>query len=206
LKATADSGYQFRYWVISGNYVPGHNVPPINYPENAAADPNWVPSFPSPSAVAQDSLIVSTNPLTVICGYGYTYTYQPVFVPVAAPPATSDAIVVVLQSIGGSTDPVPGTYHYLNGSTISLKATADSGYDFVYWVAVGEEGHPTTFIDNPTAIICGYGYKYSYQAMFAPSGTQPSGGVDLTIYYVIIVVLLIVAVAALAFAAMRRKK
>jgi hypothetical protein len=206
LKATASSGFKFQYWVIRGNYLVGHNVPPINYPENAAADPSWVPDFPSPSEIVEDSLIVSTNPLTVICGYGYTYTYEPVFAPTAAPPATSDAIVVVLNSIGGTTSPGPGTYYYLNGSTISLKATPAAGYDFVYWVAVGQDDHPTTFIDNPTAIICGYGYTYSYQAMFAPSGAAPQPtGVPME-YLVVIAVLVIVAVIAVAAAVMFRGK
>lgn len=206
LKATASSGYKFQYWLIIGTYTPGHNVPPINYPENAAADPNWVPAFPSPSQVTQDSLVTSTNPLTVICGYGYTYAYQPVFAPTTAAPSTSDAIVVMLAAIGGATNPGPGTYHYSNGSTISLTATPNSGYDFVQWVAVGADGHPTTFTENPTKIICGYGYTFSYQAMFAPSGAaQPSAGVPME-YIVAIVVLVIIAVVAVGAAVMYRSK
>lgn len=206
LQATASSGFKFQYWIIRGTYTPGHNEPPINYPENAAADPNWVPAFPSPSAVAEDSLIVSTNPLTVICGYGYTYVYEPVFVPTTAPPATSEAVVVVVDAIGGTTNPGPGTYYYLDGSTISLSATPNSGYDFVYWVAVGEDGHPMTITDNPTNIVCGYGYTYSYQAMFAPEGaTQPSAGVPME-YLAIIAVLVIVAVIAVVAAVMYRGK
>lgn len=206
LKATASSGFKFAYWLISGTYTPGHNVPPINYPENAAADPNWVPAFPSPSSVAQDSLVVSTNPLKVICGYGYTYVYEPVFVPTTAAPSTSDAIVVVLDSIGGTTNPGPGTYHYLNGSTISLTATPGSGYDFVQWVSVGADGHPYTFTENPTSIICGYGYTFSYQAMFGPSGAaKPSAGVPME-YLALIVVLAIVAVIGVALAVMYRGK
>ncbi|MCW4045616.1 MAG: hypothetical protein NWE94_08890 [Candidatus Bathyarchaeota archaeon] len=205
LQATADSGFKFQYWIIRGTYTPGHNVPPINYPENAAADSEWVPKFPSPSNVAMDSLIVSTNPLTVICGYGYTYVYEPVFVPTAAPPATNEAIVVVLNSIGGTTNPGPGTYYYTDGATISLKATPNSGYDFVYWVAVGADGHPVTFTDNPTSIICGYGYTYTYQAMFAPSGTAQPSGVPME-YIAAIVVLAIVAVIAIALAVMYRGK
>jgi hypothetical protein len=144
LKATPNSGYRFLYWTISGAYTPGHNQPPINYPENAAADPEWVPTFPSPASAAQDSLVISTNPLKIICGYGYTYVYQPVFIPTTAAPSTSDAIVNVLDSVGGTTNPGAGTYHYTNGSTIKLQATPDSGNQFVYWVAVGADGHPTT--------------------------------------------------------------
>jgi hypothetical protein len=207
LTATASSGFKFLYWTIHGSYTPGHNVPPINYPENAAADPEWVPAFPSPSEVAQDSLIISTNPLTIICGYGYTYVYEPVFVPTTAPPSTSDAIVVVLESVGGTTDPAPGTYRYINGSTISLKATANSGYDFVYWVAIDQQGHSSTITDNPTNIICGYGYTFKYQAMFQPAGAGPPVSAEVPMYiWAIIVVLAIVAVVAIAAALMRGKK
>jgi hypothetical protein len=206
LTATASSGFKFQYWIIRGTYTIGHNEPPINFPENAASDPDWVPDFPSPSEVAEDSLVVSTNPLTVICGYGYTYVYEPVFTPTTAPPATSEAVVVVVDAIGGTTNPGPGTYYYLDGSTISLSATPNSGYDFVYWVAVGEDGHPTTISDNPTNVQCGYGYTYSYQAMFAPEGAaQPSAGVPME-YIAIIVVLAIVAVIAVVAAVMFRGK
>lgn len=166
LEATPNSGFKFLYWTIQGIYTPGHNIPPVNYPENAAEDPNWAPVFPSPSEVAKNSLITSTNPLQIICGYGYTFVYQPVFASTTAAPAASDAIVKVLDSLGGTTNPGPGTYYYANGTTINLQATPASGNTFVNWVATGTDGHSTTINDNPTNIICGYGYTYSYQAMF----------------------------------------
>jgi len=207
LQATANSGYKFLYWTIRGSYSPGHNQPPINYPENAVNDPLFVPSFPSVSQVAEDSLITSSNPLKIICGYGYTYVYQPVFVPTTPAPATSDAIVNVVDSIGGTTNPVSGTYHYANGTTISLEATPSSDYSFQYWVAVGEDGHATVISDNPTNIICGYGYTYSYQPMFAPKGTSPTSTSIPEMYlYVIIAVLAILAVVGLVLAVMYRGK
>jgi hypothetical protein len=200
LQATPSSGYKFAYWTISGSYAPGHNSPPINYPENAVDDPNWVPTIPSPASVAQDSLLTATNPLKIICGYGYTFVYQPVFVPTTATAVSSsnDAVVTVLQSLGGASNPTPGTYQYSNGSAIVLKATADSGYTFQYWVATGSDGHPTTIADNPTNINCGYGYTYTYQPMFAPSNSNNSTSANSTpsYLYAIIVVLAIIAVAA----------
>jgi len=207
LEATPSTGFRFLYWTIRGSYTPGHNQPPINYPVNAEEDPDYVPDFPDPSEVAEDSLIFSTNPLQIICGYGYTYVYEPVFAPTTAPPATNDAVVTVLDSIGGSTNPASGTYTYRDGSVINLEATPDSGYTFQYWVAVGEDGHPTALTDNPAGITCGYGYTYSYQAMFAPSDAAPApAGIPDEYFYAIIIVLVIVVVIAIAAALMYRSK
>ena len=213
LQATASTGYRFLYWSIKGSYTPGHNQPPINYPANVdptgQEDPDdvWVPSFPVASQVGSDSLITSTNPYTVICGYGYTYVYQPVFTPTTPATATTDAIVMVLDSLGGNTNPTPGTYYYSNGTTINLQATPDSGYSFQYWVAVDKDGHPTAISDNPTNINCGYGYTYSYQPMFAPSGaTESPTGIPTEYFYAIIAILAIIAVIALALVVMYRGK
>lgn len=209
LQATPNTDYKFLYWSISGSYAPGHNQPPVNYPENAINDPEFVPKFPSPTAAAQDALITSTNPLDIICGYGYTYVYQPIFTPITVSTETNstDAIVTVVNSVGGTTTPGAGTYHYQDGKTIHLQATANSGYDFVYWVATDANGHPTTIQDNPTNIICGYGYTYTYQPMFAPTGSNTNNSNSSDYLYAIIVVLAVVAVigvvAALVF---RRRK
>jgi hypothetical protein len=208
LEAMPNSGYRFLYWSISGSYTPGHNQPPINYPVNFEEDPDWVPDFPPLSEANEDSLTLSQNPLQIVCGYGYTYVYQPVFVPTTTQtPTTNVAVVNVLDSVGGSTNPTPGTYTYMEGSTIDLQATPDSGYTFLYWVAVGEDGHPTTLVDNPANIECGYGYTYSYQPMFAPEGTtQDSMGIPAEYLYAIIVALAVIAVILLVLVVMYRGK
>ena len=208
IEAVANTGYRFQRWIISGQYTPGHNIPPITYPNNISVDdPTYIPNFPPPSEVTNDNLVTSTNPLGVVCGYGYTYVYQPVFVPTTSPPSTNNAIVVVLDSIGGSTNPGQGTYYYAEDSTISLTATPDAGYDFDSWVTVGEDGHPSQFTDNPTNIICGYGYTFSYQAMFAPTDSTTSTGEGIQVeYLVIIVVLAIIAVIGIGAALMYRGK
>ena len=210
LRATASTGYRLLYWSIKGSYTPGHNQPPINYPANidpTVEDPAWTPSFPDAFQGVSDSLITSTNPYTVICGYGYTYVYQPVFTPTTPATATTDAIVMVLDSLGGNTNPTPGTYYYSNGTTINLLATPDSGYSFLNWVAVGEDGHPTVVSDNPANIDCGYGYTYSYQPMFAPSDAiQSPTGIPTEYFYAIIAILAIIAVIALALVVMYRGK
>ncbi len=207
LQASPNNGFRFLHWIVRGSYNIPDNIPAINYPENAAADPNWAPTFSSPSVVAQDSLVVSTNPLKIICGYGYTYIYEPVFAPTNTAPATSDAIVNILNSIGGNTSPGAGTYYYLNGSSINLKATPDSGYDFKYWITLVEGEQPITINDNPTDIICGYGYTYSYQPMFAPTGSEtPSEGTPTGYLYAIIVILAVIAAIGIASALLFKRR
>ncbi len=119
---------------------------------------------------------------------------------------TDDAVVVILPSSGGTSDPVPGTYNYANGTTFMLTAKPSDGFQFSYWVISGEftpghtTGEPGTFVDpdtgaiiqlprpippasidslvmtaNPANITCGYGYTFSYQAVFAPvTGGTPA--------------------------------
>lgn len=142
----------------------------------------------------------------MVCGYGYTYVYQPVFVPTSTTPSPSnDAVVVVLESVGGSSDPDPGTYYYAEDTTIILEATPDQGYEFDSWVAFGPDGHPIQFTDNPTSIVCGYGYEYEYQPMFRPEGTVTDGEIPLYIWGVI-AILAIIAVIGVVAALMYRGK
>jgi hypothetical protein len=209
LEATPNEGYRFAYWLIRGQYTPGHNQPPINYPENYEADPDWIPDFPDPSEVAEDSLTSSTNPLNIICGYGYTYSYQPVFTSISAPDPGDNAVVIVLDAAGGTTNPGPGTYTYLPDESVSLSATADDGFEFQYWVATGAEpGHDAVLVDSSLDITCQAGYTYSYQPVYRPTdSTVPSdGGMPAEYLYAIIVVLAIIAVIGIAAALMYRGK
>jgi hypothetical protein len=209
LTATPQDGFRFSHWVIQGLYEEGHNRPPANYPENAYVDPDYVPDLPSTSEIAEDSLTTSTNPLKIICGYGYTYMYQAVFVPVAGPSPGDNTVVIVLDAAGGTTDPGPGTYTYLPDETVSLSATADDGFEFQYWIATGvEEGHDAVLLDSSLDITCQTGYTYSYQPVFRPAAsTVPSdGGVPAEYLYAIIVVLAIIAVIGIAAALMYRGK
>jgi hypothetical protein len=208
LEATPETGYRFLYWSISGSYTPGHNQPPINYPVNAEEDPDWTPDFPDPAEVAEDSLTLSQNPLQIICGYGYSFAYQPVFVPVAGTePEGNVAVVNIVDSVGGSTDPGPGTYTYMEDSVIRVEATPDAGYEFKHWVAVDEMGHPYYLLDNPTAVTCGYGYTYSYQPVFDLADAEEAvGGIAVEVFYATVAVLVIVVVILLALVVMYRGK
>ena len=204
IAANPAAGWTFQYWIISGNYTPGHAT---QYPFTYTNESGIYPIVPTPSGI--DSLIVTSPMLNIVCGYGYEFAYQAVFTPssVSIPPpvitgTSSDAIVSVLPAVGGTTNPGAGTYSYANGTAISLTATPSTGYQFQYWVISGAftPGHaaPTPFsytnesgifpivpipsgIDslvattNPLNVICGYGYTFKYQPVFTATGATVVG-------------------------------
>jgi hypothetical protein len=211
LTAVPYQGYRFSYWVISGSYLPGHNLPQIVYPDPIPED--WVPKLPDPKTIAYDSLITSQNPLNVICGYGYNYQYQPVFSPINAPSPVENTVVSLLSSLGGTSKVTagsavknaPGTYTFASGDTLKITATADSGYEFRYWIAQGPIDVVVT--DNPADISCQEGVTYSYQPVFAKTGsTSGQTGIPTEYFYAAIVILAVVAVIAIAAALMYRSK
>jgi hypothetical protein len=212
IKATPYTGFRFLYWVISGQYMPGHNVPPTYVPPDV--DPaDYVYPFPSVSQVTYDSLVISENPLNVIHGYGYTFQYQAVFIPISSPSTTSGGIVAVLESVGGTSSPKPGTYIYSSDQIVELTATASSGFEFKYWVISGGPlpGHGNlengTTTDNPLLTHAVSSETYNYQPVFTATGsTTPSGGIPNEYFYAAIIILAIVAVIAIAAALMYKKQ
>jgi hypothetical protein len=163
LTATPDAGYAFHYWIVSGNATPGHAPGIPNY----IIDPDTgdvvgtIPRVPVPTDI--DSLVFTTNPANITCGYGYTFQYQAVFTPAnpTTTPTNNTAVVIILPSLYGTTSPAPGTYTYDLGSNITLMATPSSGYAFHYWVVSGnvtpshEPGQPNYIIDPDTGEIIG---------------------------------------------------
>jgi hypothetical protein len=210
LMATPEQGWQFQYWVVTGNFTPGHTT----YLPSIFDDPEIgsYPILPDPG----DSTVFTANPASITCGYGYTYQYQAVFSPLpgtqptpqvtptpAGTPSDTTGIVVILSSVGGTTDPAVGSYTYQNGTTFTMTATASPGFEFHYWIARGSytPGHfappviipdeteqipsvprnifqggtidSVVFSDNPATIQCGFGYTYEYQAVFDPVNASP---------------------------------
>lgn len=51
---------------------------------------------------------------------------------------------------GGNTEPLPGSYHYKEGTSVTVAAYAYSGYDFEYWLLDGtiKYGNPITVTMN----------------------------------------------------------
>ena len=205
IAATPSDGFEFKYWIFQILYTSATNQPPVVIPE----DEEPFPQLPSSTQLAQEAGILTQNPLALICGYGYTIMYQAVFVPttptVPGQGLANNAIVTVLASTGGTTSPTPGTYTYANGTAINLKATANDGFEFKYWiitatyivgenqpqVVIPEDEEPWPQLPSPSQVasvnvvdtnanlqvLCGYGYSVNYQAVFAPtgSGVTPPG-------------------------------
>jgi hypothetical protein len=220
IQAFPDSGYTFLQWIISGGYISDQNVPPRIIPEEwydqstgDIVDPNTGQPIqigpPSPASATFDSLTATQNPLAVICGYGYTFSYQAVFIP-TAPAERSEAIVVVKSAAGGSVNPGAGTYSFPDGGSITLSATANSDYVFQYWVAsgTGVQGHDNILItENPLTITCGAGYTYDYQPVFTPHGAvSTTEGIPAEYFYAAVIVLVILVIAGFGVALMYRGK
>lgn len=199
-------------------------------PDDGYAFVGWIISTDSSSTNSID------NPLTITLAGGTTYTIQPNFDLVIAPPGgnlptnmSNAAIVVVLASAGGSTSPAPGTYAMADATTMQLKATPNSGWEFSHWTICGSSmshgGYPLNYApaDNPYTVGHGYGYTYYYQPVFtqvasagssatptstataAPVGTMAGLTTDTWIIIALIVVIIVMAIG-LAVVATRRKK
>jgi hypothetical protein len=56
--------------------------------------------------------------------------------------------LTITSSAGGTTNPLPGTYNYTEGSSHNVTAIPISGYSFDYWLLDGEER-----TENPITIV-----------------------------------------------------
>ncbi len=181
LTATAGNGFLFQYWAIV-----------------------------SSAGGTQDL----NNPTTLTVKGGETYAVQAVFQPINfQPPATqttsaTNAIVVVLASVGGTTTPAAGIYAVADASQLKLTATPISGFKFDHWVIGGTPlnhgaynftGTPT---DNPYTVDHGYGNTYTYQPVFSPTNAVP----EFSSLATVAMALVLVAIAFGTYAYKRKTK
>jgi Divergent InlB B-repeat domain len=178
------------------------------------------------------SVVATDNPYTYAAVGGNNYAIQPVFVVIQQVPGTppaalnkaTDALIGVLASAGGTTNPPAGLYYLTNAVSFNLQATANSGWTFSHWVISGPNlshgGYPYTATptENPYNVNHGYGNRYDYQAVFVPTGSTeptPSGGPTAAPgpgglsneMWIIIVLVIVIVVILIGFGvfAMRKK-
>ncbi len=200
ITATPDNGYVFSSWVVS--------------PDDGSGD-----------------MLLTDNPVTFTVTGGVTYSVTPVFIVPSAPPGqtlpqdlSKAAIVVVLESAGGTVSPPPGTYALADATSLNLKATPSNGWTFSHWTICGTQtshgNAPTNWdpTDNPYNVNHGYGDVYRYQAVFTPVGSveptpSPSisggtlGGMSNDTWIIIGLVIVIIAILiGFGVYAARRKK
>ena len=110
LSATPDSGYVFKYWLVSGDNTPGHGAGGFS----SIADPDTgqiIAQFPRPDISGIDTLTFTTNNLRITCGYGYTYTYTAIFeqapstTPTPVPTTTPVATTTPQPTVSASPTP-----------------------------------------------------------------------------------------------------
>lgn len=88
--------------------------------------------------------------------------------------AQTQATVVVLTSIGGTTDPAAGTYNYADGTSVTFTATAITGFVFQEWIVSTDQGSNTATDATITIPVTG-GVTYTFQPIFAPIQVPPNG-------------------------------
>ena len=165
----------------TSTYADGTSFTITATPTDQYAFVDWIVSTDSGSTNYFD------NPLTITLTGGTTYTIQPEFQIVLAPPGgnlpppnTNAAIVVVLAAAGGTSTPAPGTYALADATNMKITATANSGWQFSHWTISGAPtthgGYPADFTptDNPYTVGHGYGYTYYYQPVFDQVGSPGS--------------------------------
>lgn len=156
------------------------------------------------------------NPYTLTVQGGQTYAVQPIFSPVQAIPGSTlpslteipnSAIVVLLQSAGGTTTPKAGTYAFTNATSLNIAATPNSGWKFSHWVISGPDvttshgGYPVNLepTDNPYNVNHGYGSMFYYQAVFTQTNAPSPSIPEIPIITVLIVALFAIAAGTIAY-------
>jgi len=80
----------------------------------------------------------------------------PLMNPYAPPPSYT---LTITPTVGGTTDPSPGTYTYVNGTEVSVTALSNIGFSFDYWLLNGE-----VRTENPITITMDK--NYTLEAFF----------------------------------------
>jgi hypothetical protein len=105
--------------------------------------------------------------------------------------AQTQGTIVMLDSIGGTTNPAPGTTTYPDGTDVTLTATPiDSSFVFAYWIVEAPDSPSATITDNPATIPALGGVTFTVQAVFTPIQSPTGGQIPLDLTSAAIVVVL----------------
>jgi PKD repeat protein len=113
-----------------------------------------------------DVNIGSANPVTV--HVGSNHTLHAVFVLITY-------TLKIEATVGGTTNPAPGTYAYNAGSLVSVTAIPSSGYIFDHWELNGSNVGSA----NPYSVTMNN--NYVLKALFRASPTYPVGGYSISL-------------------------
>ena len=88
---------------------------------------------------------------------------------------SGDAVVIIDQSVGGTSNPGPGTHTYPGGVFVYLTAIPSPGYQFDHWEYLGPFEDPgyhggNLVFNTPTVQFnCAGGFTVEWQAVFVPT-------------------------------------
>jgi len=113
-------------------YPEGTSVNVTAIPDSGYVFDHWV----------LDGATRTENPITVLMDSDHTLTAY--FT--TAPPV--EYTLTISTTTGGTTDPAPGSYTHPEGTSVTVTAIPDSGYEFDHWVLDG-----ATRTENPITVL-----------------------------------------------------
>jgi hypothetical protein len=85
------------------------------------------------------ALIIAIALIILVCLLALLLLRPPASPPISKPTSPLTYTLTIIETTGGTTDPVPGSYTYSNGSIVTVDAVAFTGYVFDYWNLDGSE-------------------------------------------------------------------
>ena len=148
-----------------GTTAPAYGTYPYNYGTTVSvtATPDWGYTF---EGWWLNGFHLAQNPITV------TVQETEILVPIFGVHPWG----YVSATSRGITNPVPGTYIYNYGDTVTLIATPTAGYNFSYWQTVADGNY---WAQNPITVTMDSLWEWHIQAVFTPQTLQT---VTLTLY------------------------
>ncbi|MGD0029623.1 MAG: PKD domain-containing protein [Candidatus Bathyarchaeia archaeon] len=181
--ATANPWYQFDHWELDSVNVGAANPYSVTMNQNHTLKAVFIPLYaltittttggtttPTPGTYIYPNGTLVNVTATANSGYAFghweldsvnvgaanpyqvtmnqNHTLKAVFLPLYN--------LTIVTTGGGSTTPAPGTYTYVSGTSVSVNATANSGYVFDHWELDGFNvgtGNPYSVLMNQNHVL-----------------------------------------------------